>query len=378
MGSFDLYSILITIITVLIVFTLEKNESKFIKKILKWVPAILFAYIIPAIISSLLELDLKDVIIHNWSKKIIIPIAIISIMASLSIKSLYIVGIKPLIHFLFGSFSIAVIPILMIFFMGNESFLNSLIIDQEFWKGIIPMVGSWIGGSTSMVVLKEYVSTPELLFLSILVLDNIIINFWTLFMFQFIKQSKKINRLLNLPETKEIVFTKKSDKISSFTTTISVILTVTFLSIVVNLSFISTIIILSFIGLFLGNSLKSWDHNLCLKIGTISIICVMAILGLKLDFNTFELPFEFIIFIIVWLLIQFVISIITAYFLKISIVWVPISNMANVGGISTAPAVTAAYKKELMPHAIVLAILSMVTGTFWGIFSVWIFNLLIL
>ncbi|MEK9756075.1 MAG: DUF819 family protein [Bacteroidota bacterium] len=378
MGSFDLYSILITIITVLIVFTLEKNESKFIKKILKWVPAILFAYIIPAIISSLLELDLKDVIIHNWSKKIIIPIAIISIMASLSIKSLYIVGIKPLIHFLFGSFSIAVIPILMIFFMGNESFLNSLIIDQEFWKGIIPMVGSWIGGSTSMVVLKEYVSTPELLFLSILVLDNIIINFWTLFMFQFIKQSKKINRLLNLPETKEIVFTKNSDKISSFTTTISVILIVTFLSIVVNLSFISTIIILSFIGLFLGNSIKSWDHNLCLKIGTISIICVMAILGLKLDFNTFELPFEFIIFIIVWLLIQFVISIITAYFLKISIVWVPISNMANVGGISTAPAVTAAYKKELMPHAIVLAILSMVTGTFWGIFSVWIFNLLIL
>ena len=378
MGSFDLYSIVITIITVLIVFTLEKNESKFIKKILKWVPAILFAYIIPAIISSLLELNLKDVIIHNWSKKIIIPIAIISIMASLSIKSLYIVGIKPLIHFLFGSFSIAVIPILMIFFIGNESFLNSLIIDQEFWKGIIPMVGSWIGGSTSMVVLKEYVSTPELLFLSILVLDNIIINFWTLFMFQFIKQSKKINRLLNLPETKEIVFTKKSDKISSFTTTISVILTVTFLSIVVNLSFISTIIILSFIGLFLGNSLKSWDHNLCLKIGTISIICVMAILGLKLDFSNFELPFEFIIFIIVWLLTQFVISIITAYFLKISIVWVPISNMANVGGISTAPAVTAAYKKELMPHAIVLAILSMVTGTFWGIFSVWIFNLLIL
>jgi len=378
MGSFDLYSIVITIITVLIVFTLEKNESKFIKKILKWVPAILFAYIIPAIISSLLELDLKDVIIHNWSKKIIIPIAIISIMASLSIKSLYIVGIKPLIHFLFGSFSIAVIPILMIFFMGNESFLNSLIIDQEFWKGIIPMVGSWIGGSTSMVVLKEYVSTPELLFLSILVLDNIIINFWTLFMFQFIKQSKKINRLLNLPETKEIVFTKNSYKISSFTTTISVILIVTFLSIVVNLSFISTIIILSFIGLFLGNSLKSWDHNLCLKIGTISIICVMAILGLKLDFSTFELPFEFIIFIIVWLLIQFVISIITAYCLKISIVWVPISNMANVGGISTAPAVTAAYKKELMPHAIVLAILSMVTGTFWGIFSVWIFNLLIL
>ena len=40
---------------------------------------------------------------------------------------------------------------------------------------------------------------------------------------------------------------------------------------------------------------------------------------------------------------------------------VPISSMANFGGISTAPAVTAAYDPRLMPHAIVLAILSMVT-----------------
>jgi len=52
-------------------------------------------------------------------------------------------------------------------------------------------------------------------------------------------------------------------------------------------------------------------------------------------------------------------------------VWLPIASMANFGGISTAPAVTAAYDTKLMPHAIVLAILSMVTGTFWGILSAW-------
>ena len=362
MNSFDFYSICIIIITVLVVFTLEKQDSRFIKRILKWVPAILFAYITPAIISSFLGLDLQNVIIHDWSKKIIIPIAIISIMASLSIKSLYIVGIKPLFHFLFGSFSIAVIPVIILFFIGNDNQFDSLIIEEEYWKGIIPMVGSWIGGSTSMVVLKEYVSTPEVLFLSVLVLDNIIINLWTLFMFQFIKQSKKINESLNLPETKLIIFKNKSDKISNNTLTISIIL----------------VIILSVIGLLLANSLKFWNHQLCMKIGTTAIICVMAILGLKLDFSAFELPTEFIMFILIWLLTQFLISIITAYFLKISIVWVPISNMANVGGISTAPAVTAAYKKELMPHAVVLAILSMVTGTFWGIFSVWLFNILIL
>jgi uncharacterized membrane protein len=55
--------------------------------------------------------------------------------------------------------------------------------------------------------------------------------------------------------------------------------------------------------------------------------------------------------------------------LKVNAVWVPIASMANVGGIATTPTVTATYKKELMPHAIILTILSMVTGTAWGNFD---------
>jgi uncharacterized membrane protein len=44
--------------------------------------------------------------------------------------------------------------------------------------------------------------------------------------------------------------------------------------------------------------------------------------------------------------------------------------MANVGGIATAPAVTSAFNKALMPHAILLAVLSMVSGTFWGMLTI--------
>ena len=63
--------------------------------------------------------------------------------------------------------------------------------------------------------------------------------------------------------------------------------------------------------------------------------------------------------------------------MKISLVWVPLASMANVGGVSTAPAVASAYDKRLMPHAIVLAIISMVTGTFWGLVTLTLFDYLI-
>ena len=61
-----------------------------------------------------------------------------------------------------------------------------------------------------------------------------------------------------------------------------------------------------------------------------------------------------------------------AKLLNINTAWVPIASMANVGGIATAPAVTAAYEVKWMPHAIILAILSMATGTFWGMLTIFL------
>ena len=96
----------------------------------------------------------------------------------------------------------------------------------------------------------------------------------------------------------------------------------------------------------------------------------MAIIGLKLNFESFELPLEFVGIISAWMLINLISITIIGFKLKISFSWTPIIIMANIGGISTAPALASAYDKRLMPHAIVLAILSMATGTFWGIITV--------
>jgi len=60
---------------------------------------------------------------------------------------------------------------------------------------------------------------------------------------------------------------------------------------------------------------------------------------------------------------------ILAKIMNINMAWVLIASMSNVGGTATARAVTEAFEKKWMPHAIVLAILSMATGTFWGMLT---------
>ena len=373
-------AIVLVLFTIISVLLLEKSKRRWIQTILNWFPAILFAYVIPAIVTHSFNLDLSKVELHSWSKDYIIPFAILMVMSALSFKQLRIIGIRPIILFAIGSLAIAVLaPVILLIFNVFTPEFQTLLIDNENWKGLVPIVGSWIGGSTSQLVLKELVGCPEGLFLTILVLDNILVNIWTILMFQLIKKSDWLNNFFGITD-KVPDFVKDENEFKTFSIK-SIVLTLIFSFLIIIVfsllvdSFLWKIVIFSILGLVIGNFVPKWNHALVLKLGGLSIICIMAILGLKLNFNNLSIPLNLILFVIIWLISHFIIMMLAAKKMKLHMAWVPIASMANLGGISTAPAVTAAYNKEWMPHAILLAILSMVSGTFWGMVTMYLFGL---
>lgn len=367
--------------TVLFVIWINRVENRMVKTLLDWFPAILFAYVIPAAVTHLFSIDFSKVLLHDLSKSVIIPFTILTVMSALSFKQLRIVGIKPIIVFGIGSLVIATLPVILVIVFGwlDES-NNVIFLSNNYWKGLVPIVGGWIGGSTSQLVLKELAQTPESMFLSILVLDNIIVNVWTILMFQFIKKSDYFNDKWGInAEMPTVSAHRNESEVSQHVmnmVTIGAIVGVMIVISFIPMSFLLSIVTLSLLGLIMGNIIPVWNHRLVLKIAGFSIILIMAILGLKLNFSNLSLPWVLILLVLIWLVMHFMVMLFTARLLGTNIAWVAIGSMANLGGISTAPAVTAAYKKELMPHAIVLAILSMVTGTSWGMLTIFLFRLL--
>lgn len=364
---------LISTFTVIAVYFLDRWENKHIKSLFDWVPAILLAYIIPAIVSYVLDADYSGATIHNFSKDYFIPLAIIAVMSSLSLGQLKAIGFKPIVVFVSGSLFIAVFPVVLLFLFSDTAFISTTMVTEGYWMGIPPVVGSWIGGSTSQLVLKELVECPENIFLTVLVMDNILVNVWTILMFQGIKKSEKLNTWFKItdreiPEDMRMV---KGSTISPWTTAI-LLLAMVLLSNYLIASFVVKVVVLSFIGLALSNFLPKWNFSFALKAGSILIIVVMAVLGLKLQLNALGFDIPFLGFLVIWLVGHFIFMILMAKLLNVNMAWVPIASMANVGGIATAPAVTAAYEKKWMPHAIVLAILSMATGTFWGMLTIYL------
>jgi uncharacterized membrane protein len=358
---------------------MSQQETRWIQRVLQWFPAILFCYLIPALITHGALLDLSKVYLHSLSRNWIIPMTIVTVMSALSITQLKRVGTKPIALFVLGSLVIATLPVLLVMIASKFSqSAKSLFLEQEYWRGLVPIVGSWIGGSTSQLVLRELTACPEQLFLSVIVLDNLLVNIWTILMFQAIKASDSFNSVLRvqaaMPQLMPQSSVTTSRSITSTMVTSAAILTTTLLVNWFTEDFLIRIILLSVIGLLLGNLVPQWSHALVLKSGGVLILIIMAILGLRLDFAGFSLPLTFVTMCIVWIIAHYIIMVVIAKFLNLHMAWVPIASMANLGGISTAPAVTAAYNKDWMPHAILLAILSMVTGNFWGIYSFYLFN----
>jgi len=195
-------------------------------------------------------------------------------------------------------------------------------------------------------------------------------------MFQNIRKSDKINRILRIDDKKpkEIERIDLDEKNKSILPTFIIIFLISTFFYFLQLDFLITVISLSLIGLLIGNIFDFWSFQATLKFGEILILVIMSILGLKLNFHSLYIPNEMIILSIIWLLLHYIGMTIVAWKLNLHAAWIPIASMANLGGISTAPAVTAAYEKKWMPHAIVLSILSMVTGTMWGVLTISIFE----
>ena len=298
----NLFPWVIVAITVAIVFYLDRWENRYIKSIFDWVPAILLAYLIPAAISFVFGVDYSQDVIHNASRDFFIPLAIISVMASLSLGQLKSVGLKPIILFVGGSAFIALFPVLYFLGFSNSDMVGQTMVLNGFWKGLPPIVGSWIGGSTSQLVLKELVECPEEIFLSVLVMDNILVNIWTVLMFQAIKKSGTLNRLLKISDNElpSEIRISEGKLISSVFTMLLLLAVVVIFNHLLE-SFVAKVVVLSLVGLAFGNFIPKWNYIFSLKAGALLILVVMAVLGLKLRFDTLGFNMVFFGFLVIWL-----------------------------------------------------------------------------
>jgi uncharacterized membrane protein len=222
----DIISLGILISVLAIIFYTSGLENKFFKKFYTFVPALLLAYFVPALLnwplglianewydkSAVIEyinqnysLNLLNDISFNEMKQIIsqnnidltllngfkqnsqlnfvasnyfLPACLILLTLSVDFKGILSLGPKALIMFLSGTFGIVIGGPLTLFILVHF-FPNLLPFSgDDLWKGMSTIAGSWIGGSANQTAIKEIYQVNETIFAAFIVVDVIVSNIW--------------------------------------------------------------------------------------------------------------------------------------------------------------------------------------------------------
>lgn len=222
----DIISLGILVSVLALIFYTSSLETRFFKKFYTFVPALLLAYFVPALLNwpfglignvwydkqAIIEFinqnyslnlikdisfgDLQQIIIQNKidltllddfkqnsqlnfvASNYFLPACLILLTLSVDFKGILSLGPKALIMFLSGTFGVIIGGPLTLFILIH--FFPHLLpfSGDDLWKGMATIAGSWIGGSANQTAIKEIYQVNETVFASFIVVDVIVSNIW--------------------------------------------------------------------------------------------------------------------------------------------------------------------------------------------------------
>ncbi|MCF6180846.1 DUF819 family protein [Lutibacter sp.] len=396
------------------VFYTSDSENKNWKKFYKFVPALLMAYLLPAIFTSvgIISPEWETVnssgeIVEHSSKlyyiasRFLLPAALVLMTLSIDLKSLFNLGPKALIMFLTGTVGIIIggpIAIWLISFISPETVGG--VGPNAVWRGLATLAGSWIGGGANQAAMLEIYEYNPKKYGGMVLVDIVVANLWMAIILIGVGKTKKIDKWLKADTS---AIEKLKEKVASFSSKINRNPSLTDLIVILAIAFTAVgfshfganeissylkntfeavrdkssalssfgsqffwmISIATAIGIILSfTKFKLYEGAGASKIGSIFIYILVATIGMKMDLGKiFDNPG--IIFIgLVWMTIHAVLLITVAKLIKAPFFFLAVGSQANVGGAASAPIVAAAFHPSLATVGVLLAVFGYVIGTY--------------
>lgn len=405
---------LLFVILSLVFYTSSLNKP-FWKKFYAYVPALLLCYFIPSLLNTFGWIDKQDTTLYKFASRYLLPASLVLFTVSLDLKAILKLGKKALAVFLAGSVGVVVGgPIAMIIVGSIFPEVMQKQGDEEIWKGLATIAGSWIGGSANQTALKEVFQPSATLFGQMVTVDVIVGNLWTAVLLLGIGYNERLNKFLKADTS---IIEEVKNKIETYRASIAriptlkdemFVLTVGFGATALayigsdwlmpimeankawlvanNLSslisqFFWVVVIATMIGLGLSfTKAKELEGVGASRMGSILLYFLVATIGMQMDvLEIFKEP-KFFLIGVVWMMVHAVCIIVVAKIIKAPYFFVAVGSQANIGAAASAPVVASAFHPALAPVGVLLAVLGYAIGTYGGWLSAllmqWVFQYL--
>ena len=144
-------------ITLAGIFATANSSHPFWKKFYTFVPSLLLCYFIPSIYSTLGWIDPSSSQLYYVASRYLLPASLVLLTLSIDLKAVLGLGWKAIAMFLTGTIGIVIGGPLAMLIVGalDPSILEASSPDNEIWRGLATVAGSWIGGGANQTAMLE-------------------------------------------------------------------------------------------------------------------------------------------------------------------------------------------------------------------------------
>ena len=384
-------------ITLAGIFTTANSSHPFWKKLYTFVPSLLLCYFIPSIYSTLGWIDPSSSQLYYVASRYLLPASLVLLTLSIDLKAVLGLGWKAIAMFLTGTIGIVIGGPLAMLIVGalDPSILEASSPDNEIWRGLATVAGSWIGGGANQTAMLEVYQPSSSLFSAMVTVDIIMANLWLAFLLYGASMATKVDQWLG-SDTSAITHLREQvqdyqDKIkripslSDLMSILAVAFGITAIGHIIgdNLApwitenapklrefsldsaFFWIVVTATTGGLLVSfTKLRTLEGAGASKVGSLFLYILVMTIGLKMDLMAFfEAPGFFLIGLI-WILMHVALLLIMAKLIKAPLFFVAVGSQANVGGAASAPIVASAFHPALAPVGVLLAVLGYALGTY--------------
>ena len=356
------------------------NHPRF-KKYFSFLPSIFWIYFLPMVLSTIGLIDAQSPIYSLISTNFL-PISLFLLLMTVDLKAILKLGRPALLMFLSGGLGVMVGGVVVFLFFKD-------VIGRQMWSGFGALSGSWTGGSANMIAVKEALSTPDHVFLPMVVVDTIVPYVWmgmliSLVTFQpiFDRWNKSEHAILEDLQKRAVPVSSRSAHVHFLTTFLIVGLAmivtyvakwlVQFLPVIKDVisSYTWMIIVVSLLGLAASMTpLRKVEKFGSTRIGYFFLYFVLTSIGAKASLRFESSTLILIALGFLWITIHGAVLVLAARWLKAPMFLVAVASQANVGGVASAPIVAEVYQPGLSSIGLLLAVFGNIIGTYLGIMT---------
>ncbi|MDP3312227.1 DUF819 domain-containing protein [Lutibacter sp.] len=396
------------------VFYTSTSKISAWEKFYKVIPALLMAYLLPAIFTSAkiiapeweTQNEAGEIIKHESSlyyisSRFLLPAALVLMTLSIDLKGIFNLGPKALIMFLTGTLGIIIggpIAILIISAFSPETVGG--VGPDAVWRGLATLAGSWIGGGANQAAMLEIYEYNPKNYGGMVLVDIVVANILMAAILMGIGKSEKIDKWLNADNS---AIEELKEKVSTYASKITINPTLSDLIIILSIAFtvvsishfgadiISSFLLTNFesvsdkssalssfgsqffwmisiatiVGIMLSfTKLKKYEGAGASKIGSVFIYILVATIGMKMDLSKILDNPGLILIGLVWISTHIILLVIVAKIIKAPFFFLAVGSQANVGGVASAPIVASAFHPSLASVGVLLAVFGYVIGTY--------------